>query len=44
MGAWRTVRSPVSFDGERSDTVVPPPALGEHNKQIRDALARARKK
>lgn len=44
MGAWRTVRSPVSFDGQRADTVVPPPVLGEHNKQIRDALARAARK
>ncbi|HTJ99961.1 MAG TPA: CoA transferase [Bordetella sp.] len=44
LGAWRTVRSPVSFDGKRSDTVTPPPVLGEHNQQIRDEIARAAKK
>ncbi|MBX3610521.1 MAG: CoA transferase [Hydrogenophaga sp.] len=31
MGASRTVRSPISFDGERALTVTPPPTLGEHN-------------
>ncbi|WP_439587766.1 CaiB/BaiF CoA transferase family protein [Hydrogenophaga sp.] len=31
MGASRTVRSPLSFDGQRSLDVVPPPTLGEHN-------------
>lgn len=40
QGVWRTVRSPVTFDGQRASTVVPPPLLGEHNTQIRDALAR----
>jgi crotonobetainyl-CoA:carnitine CoA-transferase CaiB-like acyl-CoA transferase len=34
MGEFRTVRPPVSFDGERSLSVRPPPALGEHNGQI----------
>ena len=34
MGRFRTVRSPVSFDGERSLEVVPPPTLGEHNGEI----------
>ncbi|ODU22936.1 MAG: carnitine dehydratase [Sphingomonas sp. SCN 67-18] len=33
-GPFRTIRSPVSFDGERARTVVPPPVLGEHNEEI----------
>ena len=28
---WRTVRSPVSFDGERALAVTAPPLLGDHN-------------
>ncbi len=39
QGRWRTVRSPVSFDGQRASTVIPPPVLGEHNAEIRGALA-----
>lgn len=35
MGAFRTVRSPVSFDGERSLQVTAPPVLGEHNAALR---------
>ncbi|MEJ8813645.1 CoA transferase [Variovorax ureilyticus] len=38
MGLFRTVRSPVSFDGQRSLDVRPPPVLGEHNEEIRAAL------
>jgi crotonobetainyl-CoA:carnitine CoA-transferase CaiB-like acyl-CoA transferase len=38
MGLFRTVRSPVSFDGERSLDVRPPPTLGEHNDEIRTEL------
>jgi len=38
MGLFRTVRSPVSFDGERSLVVRPPPTLGEHNEEIRAEL------
>lgn len=38
MGPFRTVRSPVSFDGERSKDVVAPPTLGEHNDEILSAL------
>jgi crotonobetainyl-CoA:carnitine CoA-transferase CaiB-like acyl-CoA transferase len=34
MGEFRTVRSPVSFDGERSLAVRPPPTLGEHNAEL----------
>jgi crotonobetainyl-CoA:carnitine CoA-transferase CaiB-like acyl-CoA transferase len=37
MGEFRTVRPPVSFDGERSLSVRPPPTLGEHNGEI-DAM------
>ncbi len=41
MGLFRTVRSPVSFDGERALDVRPPPMLGEHNDEIRGALKAA---
>jgi crotonobetainyl-CoA:carnitine CoA-transferase CaiB-like acyl-CoA transferase len=34
MGPFRTIRSPVSFDGERSLDVAPPPVLGEHDEEI----------
>ena len=40
MGLFRTVRSPVSFDGERALEVTPPPMLGEHSEEIRSALKR----
>jgi crotonobetainyl-CoA:carnitine CoA-transferase CaiB-like acyl-CoA transferase len=33
-GAFRTVRSPVSFDGERPLQVTAPPVLGEHNEEL----------
>jgi crotonobetainyl-CoA:carnitine CoA-transferase CaiB-like acyl-CoA transferase len=38
MGLFRTVRSPVSFDGQRALDVRPPPTLGEHSDEIRAAL------
>ncbi|WP_233214256.1 CaiB/BaiF CoA transferase family protein [Pollutimonas nitritireducens] len=38
MGDFRTVRPPVSFDGQRSTEVVPPPVLGEHNEEVLGAL------
>jgi crotonobetainyl-CoA:carnitine CoA-transferase CaiB-like acyl-CoA transferase len=38
MGLFHTVRSPVSFDGQRALDVRPPPMLGEHNDEIRAAL------
>jgi len=44
MGAFRTVRPPVSFDGARSLEVRPPPTLGEHNEEIRAELAARRRK
>jgi crotonobetainyl-CoA:carnitine CoA-transferase CaiB-like acyl-CoA transferase len=34
QGKFRTVRSPVSYDGERSLKVTAPPTVGEHNKQL----------
>ncbi|MGH8796482.1 MAG: CaiB/BaiF CoA transferase family protein, partial [Caldimonas sp.] len=42
MGLFRTVRSPVSFDGERALAVRPPPTLGEHSDEIRAALRQRR--
>jgi crotonobetainyl-CoA:carnitine CoA-transferase CaiB-like acyl-CoA transferase len=42
MGLFRTVRSPVSFDGQRALEVRPPPMLGEHNDEIRAALTTPR--
>jgi len=34
-GRWTTVRSPVSFDGQRSTTVTAPPLLGDHDAALR---------
>jgi crotonobetainyl-CoA:carnitine CoA-transferase CaiB-like acyl-CoA transferase len=34
VGTFRTVRSPVSFDGQRPLEVTPPPLLGEHNEEL----------
>lgn len=34
MGKFRTIRSPISFDGERALEVKAPPTLGEHNEEI----------
>jgi crotonobetainyl-CoA:carnitine CoA-transferase CaiB-like acyl-CoA transferase len=34
MGRFRTIRSPLSFDGERALSVTAPPVLGEHNDAI----------
>ncbi len=36
MGPFRTIRSPLSFDGQRATEVRPPPTLGEHNDEILD--------
>lgn len=38
MGAFRTIRSPVSFDGERPLDVVAPPTLDEHRDAILNEL------
>ncbi|QIM50090.1 CoA transferase [Pusillimonas sp. DMV24BSW_D] len=34
MGVFQTVRTPLTFNGQREQSVVPPPTLGEHNAQI----------
>ena len=39
VGRFRTVRSPVSFDGERALNVTAPPTLGEHDTALRDGWA-----
>jgi hypothetical protein len=36
---WRTVRSPVSFDGERALQVTAPPLLGDHNEVLRSGVS-----
>lgn len=38
-GRWRTVRSPVSFDGERALEVTAPPLLGDHNEALRSGVS-----
>jgi crotonobetainyl-CoA:carnitine CoA-transferase CaiB-like acyl-CoA transferase len=37
MGRFRTVRFPVNFDGKRISDMVPPPTLGEHDREIKAA-------
>lgn len=37
MGRFRTVRFPVNFDSGRQASVVPPPTLGEHDSDVREA-------
>lgn len=34
-GEFRTIRSPISFDGERMDAVVAPPVLGEADSELK---------
>jgi crotonobetainyl-CoA:carnitine CoA-transferase CaiB-like acyl-CoA transferase len=34
VGHFRTVRSPISFDGQRPLEVTAPPTLGEHNEEL----------
>ena len=34
MGEFRTIRSPISFDGQRSLSVTAPPLLGQDNEAI----------
>jgi crotonobetainyl-CoA:carnitine CoA-transferase CaiB-like acyl-CoA transferase len=36
---WRTVRSPVSFDGERALEVTAPPLLGNYNEVLRSGAS-----
>jgi crotonobetainyl-CoA:carnitine CoA-transferase CaiB-like acyl-CoA transferase len=33
-GRFRTIRSPLRFDGEKAEEVVAPPTLGQHNEEI----------
>ena len=40
MGRFRTIRTPISFDGERGLDVVAPPTLGEHNEEIFSSISR----
>ncbi len=42
MGRFRTVRTPLSFDGQRISDVVAPPVLDEHGAELREQLAKAR--
>jgi crotonobetainyl-CoA:carnitine CoA-transferase CaiB-like acyl-CoA transferase len=44
VGTFRTVRSPVSFDGQRPLEVTAPPVLGEHNEELAPRLEAARQK
>ncbi len=37
-GPFRTIRSPLSFDGERMTEVTAPPLLGQHNDEIKSAV------
>ena len=43
-GEWRTIRSPVSFDGERPLEVTAPPTLGADNDSIVEPLRRRLRK
>ncbi len=38
-GPWRTVRSPIAFDGARALEVTAPPLLGQHNEALRQGWA-----
>ncbi len=38
LGAVPTVGSPVRIDGERADSDLPPPALGEHSDEVLNGL------
>jgi len=38
LGPFRTIRSPLSFDGERMTEVTAPPLLGQHNDEIKSAV------
>lgn len=39
-GEFRTIRSPLSFDGARMATVTAPPLLGQHDAEIRASIER----
>ncbi|HEY6135383.1 MAG TPA: CoA transferase [Rubrivivax sp.] len=38
-GRWTTVRSPVSFDGERALDISAPPLLGDHDEVLRSGAS-----
>jgi crotonobetainyl-CoA:carnitine CoA-transferase CaiB-like acyl-CoA transferase len=38
-GEFRTVRSPVSYDGMPDLHVLPPPSLGQHTREVREQFA-----
>ena len=38
-GLFRTIRSPLSFDGERMTEVTAPPTIGQHNDEIKLAVS-----
>jgi crotonobetainyl-CoA:carnitine CoA-transferase CaiB-like acyl-CoA transferase len=42
MGRFRTVRTPLSFDGQRISDVTPPPTLDEHGRAIRAQFDKGR--
>ncbi|RZA28309.1 MAG: CoA transferase, partial [Proteobacteria bacterium] len=33
-GTFRTIRSPLRFDGEKQADITAPPVLGQHNEEI----------
>jgi crotonobetainyl-CoA:carnitine CoA-transferase CaiB-like acyl-CoA transferase len=37
-GPFSTIRSPLSFDGSRTTSVVAPPTLGQHNDEVFTAV------
>ena len=37
-GRFRTIRSPLSFNGQHQEEVMPPPLLGQHNAEILGAV------
>ena len=39
-GRWHTIRSPVSFDGQRALDITAPPLLGADNRDIVDPIRR----
>lgn len=39
-GLFRTIRSPLAFDGERMTEVTAPPVLGQHDAEIKGAIKR----
>ena len=40
QGAFHTIRSPLTFNGQRMTEVTAPPTLGQHNEDIKGVLDR----